>query len=101
MPFILWNSFSLHILVVFLIGYNKVDQNSTFLWDKLFSEIFFQCPHRSRETFSWTPQQLSVSLLGTRTLCRFSSKWHSGGHRNALRQVGSLSELSNLKWWDV
>lgn len=30
-----------------------------------------------------------VSLLGTRTLCRFSPKRLGSGHRNALRQVGS------------
>ena len=41
-------------------------------------------------------QQLSVSLLGTGTLCRLSSRWHSGGRRNALRQVGSPGEPSGV-----
>lgn len=92
-PFLLWNSFSSHIHVVFPIGYSEVDCNSIFIWNRLFSNVFATIPIDLGRLFSCTPQQLSVSLLGTRTLCRFSSKWHSGGHRNALRQVGSLREM--------
>lgn len=81
-------------------SYKDVDWDPMFIWNKLFSNSVCYYSYRPSETFSCTPQQLSVFLLGTRTLCRFSSQWHSGGHRNALRQVGSLREMW-AEWFKV
>lgn len=43
-PFLLWNSFSSHINVIFFTGYKKVDQNSMLIWNQLFSNVFATIP---------------------------------------------------------
>lgn len=46
------------------------------------------------------PKCLSFSPLGTRTLCRLSSKRYSGSHWNALRQVGRSEMVGCLHHWE-
>lgn len=72
----------------------------SYLKQVILKVFFFHNSLKPRSLYPM-PQWLSFSLLGTRTLCRLSSQWYSGGHRNTLRQVGSVSEQSDLKWWDV